>query len=83
MHRIAFDPSLPVVAAAPFMAKGTQFAAGAPVDWRAIGVSERIALDWWLAGLISHPVAPAGTVGVVVTPGERVAVTPPSKRARK
>lgn len=75
MHRIAFDPSLPVVAAGPFMAKGTQFAAGAPVDWRAMGVSELVALDWWRAALISHPI-PA-LVAVVATPGETSDVMPP------
>lgn len=56
MYRIAFDPALPLVAASPFDARGKRFASGAEVDWRELGVSEAIVYDWWLAGLVVHPV---------------------------
>ena len=55
MHRIAFDPALPVVAAQPFTAAGRKFASGAAVDWRALGVTEQTLYEWWLALLVVHP----------------------------
>jgi hypothetical protein len=56
MHRVAFDPTLPVVAAQPFMAAGRSFVSGETVDWRALGVTEAVLFDWWRAGQVSHPV---------------------------
>jgi len=81
MHRIAFDPSLPVVAGHRFMAKGQTFEAGSSVDWRALGVDERMALDWWLAGTISHPLdaTPTPPPPAIASP----APAPQRKRAAK
>ena len=55
MHRIAFDPALPVVAAQPFTARGQKFASGARVDWRALGVTEQMLYEWWISHLVVHP----------------------------
>lgn len=55
MYRIAFDPSLPVVAASPFTAAGRKFASGDSVDWRALGIDERTLFDWWQAMIVVHP----------------------------
>lgn len=79
MFRVAFDPDLPAVAAHPFNAKGKQFAAGDAVDWKALGISERIALDLWLAGTISHPVANTAPVSA----GPSVTVPPPAPQPTK
>lgn len=57
MFRIAFDPSLPVVAAQPFTALGRKFASGDVVDWRALGITEQMLYEWWLATLVAHPLA--------------------------
>lgn len=76
MHRIAFDPNLPVVAAQSFEAKGERFAAGSVVDWKRLGISEMVLRDWWLACLVVHPL-PTKTVVMLVTPGERVEIKPP------
>jgi len=49
------------------------------VDWKALGISERIALDLWLAGTISHPVANTAPVSA----GPSVTVPPPAPQPTK
>lgn len=56
MHAISFDPALPVVATSSFMAGERMIAAGEPVDWRSLGVSEVDLFVWYRAGLV-RPVA--------------------------
>ena len=77
MYRIAFNPDLPVVAAAPFMAADADIAAGDPVDWRAMGVTVETLRDWWLAGLVVHPLDAQAPVSA----NEQAA--PAEKRKRK
>ena len=81
MFRPAFDPSVTVIAASPFMAGGRTFRAGEVVDWRAVGVSESVLFDWWRTGLVTHP-AP-GTKVFKVTPGESVGVCTPAQQRRE
>jgi hypothetical protein len=88
MHRIAFDPALPVVAACPFVAAGRSFASGDAVDWRVLGVSEAVLFDWWRTGQVSHPVAaPAAddvAIRVVnVSPAPSIDVRTPQQRKHR
>ena len=88
MYRVAFDPALPVVATAPFMAAGVDIAAGDAVDWRAMGVTVEVLRDWWLAGLVVHPldaVAAGAPEAVIEMPGVASAELADnlSKRERK
>lgn len=56
MFRVAFDPSLPVVASKAFAVGERAFREGDAVDWQALGVTEQMLLDWWRAFLVHHPV---------------------------
>lgn len=87
MYRVAFDPALPVVAAAPFTAGERSFAAGDAVDWQALGVTTQMLFDWWRVGLVVHPL-PVETPQVeskletfTVTPGESLDVRTPEQLA--
>lgn len=55
MFRVAFDPSLPVLASQSFRVGGRAFQAGQVVDWKALGVSVEKLFDWWRAFLVHHP----------------------------
>jgi len=79
MYRVAFNPELPVQAAAPFMASGREYAAGDSVDWKALGVTEHTLLDWWRAGLVVHPIVANEQAPAVVA----AQVAPSSKQRRK
>lgn len=68
--RVAFDPVLPVVAAADFTYDESHaFTHGDAVDWRELGMSEGDLFNLWRAGLVAfQPTTEAATV-VVETPG--------------
>jgi hypothetical protein len=86
MFRIAFNPDLPVVASSSFSAKGHRFATGAPIDWRALGITAQTLLDWWRAGQVAHPTKPAPVAGVskiAIAPAESVHVAPPRPRSKR
>jgi hypothetical protein len=84
MFRIAFNPDLPVVASSSFSAKGHRFATGAPVDWRALGITAQTLLNWWRAGQVAHPTKAAPVVSkIAITPGESVHVDPPKPRSKR
>ena len=96
MFRIAFDPSLPVVAAQPFMARGQTFASGDAVDWRALGITEQMLYEWWLSHLVVHPLDAKAPMQqgekrtfivdgkpMEFTAGERVEVETPAQRLRR
>lgn len=54
--RVAFDPALPlVVSTATLRCGSVVLRDGDAFDWRALGLSEQTALDFWRAMLVSHP----------------------------
>lgn len=57
--RIAYDVSLPVVAAQAFNACDHDFVPGDPVNWRALGIAETMLYNWWRGGLIAFQPEPA------------------------
>lgn len=59
MFRVAFDPSLPVKVTCNggLPIGGVVFEDGSALEWRDLGVSEQMLLDWWRAGIVSF-VAP-------------------------
>lgn len=50
--RIAFDTSLPFVAAQAFTAAGRSYADGESVPWRELGLREDEIHAWWRANLV-------------------------------
>ncbi len=58
-HRIAFNPSLPLVAATNFLAGETNLVVGDTVDLKKLGVNDSIAFEWWRSGMINHVEKPA------------------------
>jgi hypothetical protein len=57
------------------MAAGRSFISGEAVDWRALGIDERMLFDWWQAGQVSFVEAPKvePVVPPVLAPPERPA----------
>ncbi len=67
-HRIAFNPDLPLVAGTDFNAGGTQIRVGDAFDWRGLGVSEQIVVDFWRSGMVNHPLTAAPEPEAKFTP---------------
>lgn len=61
MFRVAFDPSLPVKVTCNggLPIGGLVIEDGSALEWRELGVSEQMLLDWWRAGVVSFVAAPA------------------------
>lgn len=77
--RIAFDPSLPVVAATSFDACGKSFAPGDAFPWRSIGVTEQTLADLWRASFVVFlPAAPVAEALLVEPP--KPVVAKPARR---
>lgn len=84
MFRVAYNPSLPVVAAHAFTAAGDGFATKQPVDWRALGITERTLFEWWQAGMVSFVEAPQAPVSASEVPlGQSPAAEKRPRRSRQ
>lgn len=67
--RIAFDPALPVLAAATLQCGAQTFKPDEPFPWRELGLSEFELRAFWLSGLVRF--VPVGELAKVETPKPR------------
>lgn len=72
MFRIAWDPSLPVVASQAFPIGDRTFRDGDPLPWREMGLLESDVFNMWRSGLVDHKnEAPTETEVDAATPPRR------------
>lgn len=80
--RVAFDPSLPVVASQAFTTGGRAFADGDPFPWRDVdGMNESQLMAFWRSGLVHFvlPPADAASFAAMVSPGDTVSIETPEQ----